>query len=274
MDLFHAQCRQPDVQMIVATHSLNLIDRVDIADIAHLRLLEHRTAIERLLSDDDAAVEAYLSDVSLSMGLRNSTLLHEQCFVIVEGATEQQCFPLLFRLVHSLPMQSMGIVLVAADGNVGALKVAGHLKRRGRSVVLVLDRDTQSQDSTKRMFRPDRLRGEGFDPAVDVKYLGTAELEDLFTDEQWVAVANANWRRDDGIPWSIEHLAPARDGGKFSDSLQRLFQTSSSAAPMTKPAMLEPLVRGLRDSSEVPAAITQVFAELASLTAPSAGNAA
>ncbi|WP_030855160.1 hypothetical protein [Streptomyces sp. NRRL S-475] len=61
------------------------------------------------------------------MGLRNSVLLHERCFLAVEGPTEQQCVPLLFRLSQGLPLQAAGIALWACDNNEGALHLAGYL---------------------------------------------------------------------------------------------------------------------------------------------------
>lgn len=267
MDLFRAQCESPGVRMIVATHSLNLIDRVDIGSVAHLRLNEGRTNLERLLSDADADIERYLADMSMSMGLRNSTLLHERCFVVVEGATEQQSFPLLFRLSQGLPMQSLGLALMAADGNEAALKIASLLRKRGRRVALVLDRDTSSDSGTKRFLRPDRLRGYGFELDGDVHYLGTAELEDLFSDDQWVSVANSQWPKTNGESWNSEEIQELRTRGKFSSRLLDLFKTGSSSGPWGKPEMLTQLATSLASPEEVPEQLADVFRSLSTLAA-------
>jgi len=253
--------------MIVATHSLNLIDRVDIGSVAHLRLNEGRTNLERLLSDADADIERYLADMSMSMGLRNSTLLHERCFVVVEGATEQQSFPLLFRLSQGLPMQSLGLALMAADGNEAALKIASLLRKRGRRVALVLDRDTSSDSGTKRFLRPDRLRGYGFELDGDVHYLGTAELEDLFSDDQWVSVANSQWPKTNGESWNSEEIQELRTRGKFSSRLLDLFKTGSSSGPWGKPEMLTQLATSLASPEEVPEQLADVFRSLSTLAA-------
>jgi putative ATP-dependent endonuclease of the OLD family len=265
MDLFRAQCEVDGVRMIVATHSLNLIDRVDISSVAHLRLVDERTTLERLLSNEDEAVERYLADVSIAMGLRNSTLLHERCFVICEGATEQQAFPPLFRLAQGLPMQSMGVALIPAEGNEGALKIGGHLKKRQRRVALVLDSDTAKNDSTKRMFRPDRLRGVGFNVETDVHYIGENELEDLFSDEQWAEAGNKHWPRNDSQPWTASHIRALRVDGKFSDKLLALFRDNSELGPGGKTELVPSLARDLCNPDQIPKQLREVFAALVQL---------
>jgi putative ATP-dependent endonuclease of the OLD family len=49
MRLIRDQCELAHVNVIVATHSMNLIDGVDIADVVHLRLKTGRTVVERLV---------------------------------------------------------------------------------------------------------------------------------------------------------------------------------------------------------------------------------
>ncbi|WP_061964247.1 AAA family ATPase [Demequina aurantiaca] len=266
MDLFHLQCSRENVRMVVATHSLNLIDRVDISDVAHFGLEAGLTRVDRLIGTEDRDIATYLSDVSSAMGLRNSVLLHEQCFVVVEGATEQQCFPVLFRLVVGLPLQSVGLVLMAADGNEGAIKVAGHLKKLGRTVHLVIDADTKAQDSTKRMFRPNMLRRVGIDPLVDVTYLGKLELEDLFSDATWASVANSVWRRVDGKDWANSDFSVHREGVKFSSDVLLMLGNGSENGPRTKPAMMNEIVKHLANASDVPADLADAMRMLSALT--------
>ena len=80
VDLIHAQCENPQVRMIVATHSLNLSnEHVDIADVVQLRLGERgRTVAERLADETHEGVDRYLASVSAALGLRTSVLLHER----------------------------------------------------------------------------------------------------------------------------------------------------------------------------------------------------
>jgi len=264
MDLIRDQCAKPHVQMVVATHAMNLIDRVDIADVVHLRIQDERTVMERLVDASHEGIDSYLSDLAAALGLRNSVLLHESCFVAVEGPTETQSLPVLFRLVAGLPLQSAGIALIGCNGNEGALKVAQFLNQRQRSVAFIVDRDSTSNRSTRVLFREDKLRSYGF-ADNQVHYVGgPKELEELFTDDQWAAAGNAHWCRDDGRAWSTDDIAVLR-GEKFSDGLIELFRTESSAGPLGKPDLTYTLVSMLTRPEEVPDELRAVFESLIAL---------
>lgn len=262
VDLIHAQCQNPLVRMILATHSLNLIDRVDIADVVQLRLDDKgRTLAERLVDDTHAGVDRYMTDLSTALGLRTSVLLHERCFLAVEGPTEQLTFPILFRLVMNKPLQSAGIALISCNGNDGALKVTQFLIEHKRTVVFILDKDS----ATKKMFSRDRLRLHGITER-QVHYVGAPnELEELYSDDQWASTANALWPRKDGRSWSSQDIASARDCGKFSDKLKSLIWQDGEQAPSSKQEMNMGLVLRLRSSDEVPKQLRTEFEAVASL---------
>jgi putative ATP-dependent endonuclease of OLD family len=187
VDLIRAQCQVSRVRMIVATHSLNLIDRVDIADVVQLRLDEtKRTCAERLVDDSYGGVDQYLSRLSAAMGLRTSVFLHERCFLAVEGQTEEQTFPHLFRLVTGKPMQSAGIALLCGGGNDGALLVTRFLIEHKRAVVFIVDSDSAG----KKVFSLEKLLANGVKDE-QIHFVGAPdELEELYTDEQWADTAN------------------------------------------------------------------------------------
>lgn len=265
MDLIHGQCSKPRVQMLIATHSMNLIDGVDIADVVHLRLQDDRTVMERLVDATHEGIDAYLRDLTAALGLRNSVLLHESCFVGVEGPTETQSFPVLFRLTTGLPLQSSGIALIGCNGNEGALKVAQFLHNHRRRVAFVVDKDTTSNRSTRLLFREDKLRSYGF-TSNQVHYVGgPRELEELFSDEQWAACANAHWPRDDGNNWDSSDIARLRDEGKFSEHLCETLKTGSSRGPLGKPDLTYTLSITLRTRDEVPEQLRLVFQSLVAL---------
>lgn len=50
VELIQQQCGKPGVRMAIATHSLNLIDRVDMESVVHLRLQDHLSVMERLMA--------------------------------------------------------------------------------------------------------------------------------------------------------------------------------------------------------------------------------
>jgi hypothetical protein len=264
MDLIHTQCANPLVSMIVATHSINLIDRVDVSDVVQLRLDETgRTIAERLTDESYDGVDRYLAGVSAALGLRTSVLLHERCFLAVEGATEQQTFPILFRLVTGRHLQSAGIALIACGSNDAALRVTRFLIQHNRQVVFLLDRDSATNPATRKMFEPSKLRSF-LVQGEQVHYIGGPnELEELYSDSQWAEAANELWPREDSRAWTPEDIAPLRGSGKFSDGLKELLRMSSTEAPSSKQDMNLGLVLRLKSSAEVPEALKKEFLEVA-----------
>lgn len=265
VNLIQTQCERPGTRMMVATHALNLIDRVSINDVVHLRLVGDHTQVVRLLGDRHDERQRHLADVSAAMGLRNSVLLHERCFVGVEGPTETQAFPLLFSLATGMSLQSAGIALIAGNSNEGALRFAQFLRENERKVAFVVDRDSINGDS-RRSFRKDKLDEIGI-PDEAVHYVGEQEVEDLFSLGQWVDAANANWPRDDGEAWNVDHLAPINLASKFSAALYNLVRGGSEKAPVRKQGYLVGLAETLREPDDVPSELQTVFADLVKLAA-------
>jgi hypothetical protein len=265
VNLIQTQCERAGTKMLVATHSLNLIDRVSINDVVHLRLVDDHTQIVRLLGDRHDDTQRHLADVSAAMGLRNSVLLHERCFVGVEGPTETQAFPLLFTVATGMSLQSAGIALIAGNSNEGALRFAQFLRENERKVAFVVDRDSIKGES-RRSFRKDKLDEIGI-PDDAVHYVGEREVEDLFSLEQWVEAANVHWPRDDGEQWRVENLAAIRLASKFSGALYNLIRGGSEKAPVRKQGYLVALAETLREPEEVPEGLRTAFTGLVNLAA-------
>ncbi|MGW6958758.1 ATP-dependent nuclease [Streptomyces chartreusis] len=262
MDIIRKQCALPHVSVVVATHSMNLIDGVDIADVVHLKLSDNgRTIVERLQDDTHNGIDVHLGQIAAAVGLRNSVLLHERCFLAVEGPTEQQSVPLLFRLSQGLSLQAAGIALWACGNNEGALHLAGYLVKHHRTVMLMVDADSRSN----KHFKTERLIKAGLDLAKQVSYVGEAdglnELEELFTDEQWAAAANVHWPRQPGNPWSVGDFAAHR-GGKFSSLILGMIkQQAEENSPNGKTDMFYGLVTTLTAAEDVPRQLRDIFSE-------------
>jgi putative ATP-dependent endonuclease of OLD family len=190
------------VRVVVATHSLNLIDKVEISDVVHLALDQGRTTVHRLVSTDHHHTDRYLSDIAASMGLRNSALLHERCFLVVEGSTELQAIPILFRLVTGMSLQAAGVALLAGNGNWGVLKVAEFLNANDRRVHFLLDADSNTDQACRKLLQPARLRQIGIAESQLHLVGDPDEIEDLFSDAQWTQTANQCWPRNDQQPWT------------------------------------------------------------------------
>jgi energy-coupling factor transporter ATP-binding protein EcfA2 len=273
MGLIRKQAAIPHVGVMVATHSMNLIDGVDISDVVHLKLENLRTIAERIGADElGEAIDLHLGKIAAALGLRNSVLLHERCFLAVEGETEQRAFPLLFRLCEGLSLQAAGVALWACFNNEGALHLARYLVKQGRTVLLVVDAD--SRTLPKSIFKDQKLR-EHFGPNVAdyVKFIGETddagsvnvpELEALFGDDLWASVANDAWPRNEGV-WTPADFAALRSEKKFSAAVEEMLQTGSDVGPGGKPDMMYRFALALKDAEQVPEQLRQAFAQVRKL---------
>ena len=59
-------------------------------------------------------------EISKNMGLRNCVMLHERCFLAIEGSTEMAALPVLCYKKFGMPLQSAGICLINGEGTLGA----------------------------------------------------------------------------------------------------------------------------------------------------------
>ena len=266
MDLVREQSHIPYVNVVVATHSMNLIDGVDIADVVHLKLERGRTVMERLGVETHDNIDHFYGKIAASLGVRNSVLLHERCFLAVEGETEQQAFPLLFRLSEGMSLQSAGIALWACGNNEGALHLAHYLVSHGRRVQLMIDADSRKQ----KLFKDAGLR-QRFGPERDniVHFIGgpeeEQEFEALFPDTLWARIANERWPRRSG-QWETKDFANIRRA-KFSSEALNMLKEGSERGPQGKPDMMQLFAGSLRSPEEVPAQLRDAFRQLRELAA-------
>jgi putative ATP-dependent endonuclease of OLD family len=256
MALVDHQTSLPRVRMVIATHSMNLIDGVDIADVVLLEHDETYRTIAKVLADDSEVGE-HLGAIAASLGLRNTVLLNERLFVGVEGATEAGAFPVLFRLATGKQLQACGIALWSCNNNEGALKFASYLNDHHRDVVFVVDQD--SKKTSKHLFNTKKLAQYGLSEDKHGIYLGHPnELEDIFDDAIWARTANDNWPRPNGIDWTESEISALRLG-KFSSSLLELFKEGSETGPQNKQELVTTLALALKNSSEIPLSLIEAF---------------
>jgi predicted ATP-dependent endonuclease of OLD family len=267
MKIIQEQSEAPNIGVVLATHSMNLIDGAAVHELVHLRLNDgRRTEVDCLLSTGSHREhDRHLTNVAISLGLRNTVLLHERFFLAVEGDTEMQSFPILFKLSTGKTLQQAGIALVACNKNEGAILFAGHLVKHGRQVAFVVDGDTIKQ----KFYNEARLADAGLKLREHIHLVGLPdkELEHLFTDEQWCKAANANWPRVDERPWTTEDIRVLRENKKFSAGLADTFRTNSDFGPSGKPATMLALVQGFDDPAEVPAPLHEIFRKLVEMAA-------
>jgi putative ATP-dependent endonuclease of the OLD family len=266
MKLIREQCSADNVNVVVATHSMNLIDGVDISDVVHLSLKDERTTVERLgaaAAKDHDDIDKHLQEIASSLGIRNSVLLHERYFVAVEGESEIKAIPILFRLSEGLSLQAAGIAIWSGANNDGALRFASYLVNHSRSVMVLVDADCKS--SNAKVFKDANLTAL-FKNDKDrvVKFIGdpgtTEEFEALFSNHQWACVANEEWPREN--QWTEAEFQALRSSKKFSTDLLQLLRNGSESGPGGKPEMMQKLALSLREPDDVPEQLRAIFREL------------
>lgn len=255
MALLSAQSALPNVRIVVATHSMNIIDGVDISNVVHLRHVESRTTADTIT--DDSEIGKHLGSIAASLGLRNTVLLHERLFVGVEGATESRAFPVLFKLATGRQLQACGIAIWPCDNNEGALRFAQYLVKHKREVLLVVDEDSRDL----KIFKEPSLGSHDLKLGTHVLTVGVREFEDVFSDQQWTDCANREWPRTDEREWNTFDFSQHRDA-KFSKEIATMVRENSAIEISGKPEIMTKLALGLSTADEVPEVLRTMFDEL------------
>ena len=210
------------MQVVVATHSVNLIDKVSLQSLRHFRLDGQRTKVDLpsdYVGDDETA---FVGDLASGLGLRNSVLLSEKCFFVVEGPTEERALPILFKKITGETLVGAGITLVNTGG-AGSVRrlVEVLIQQLKRSVIVLVDEDARR--------RPGRINGEWcaemqLTEGTNVFFVGAKEFEDAFDDEVWLRVANERYSLNDGHALQLSELTDARyDEHGMGQALENLF---------------------------------------------------
>ncbi|MCI0612298.1 AAA family ATPase, partial [bacterium] len=228
-DIIRKFANLPALQVIVCTHSLNFIERVPINQIAHYSLdrANSYTKIEVLSTSEHETIELFIYEISKNMGLRNSIMLHERCFLAVEGPTEISLLPVLFHKKYGMPLQAAGICLINGENNYGARMVVKFLHNNRRQVLFLVDSDSIATDNSKKHFTPKSFKVDGIDETTQVHYVGTKELEDAFSDDLWARMAERHYPKKSGNLWTHTDFGALRATPKFSKAVQKLIKSEA-----------------------------------------------
>ncbi len=216
------------IQALVCTHSLTMIDHAPTKSINLLKMSDYgKSIINNLNTDDDKDIEDYLSNLAAELGITNSILFYERCYIIIEGLTEENSLPIFYHRLFDHSMIEDGIRLINIEGNggrTGLLKLLG--KNKQEFTIVFLDADTKS----KKEFQESNLS--------KIYYIGEKEFEDSFSDDVICMCLNHYWPRIDGKPWSSDDLGKLRNSStkKFSECLLKLIkQNTESVIRVNKP---------------------------------------
>ncbi|WP_116109366.1 ATP-dependent nuclease [Lewinella sp. IMCC34191] len=224
------------VQSLICTHSLTMIDRAPAKNINHIvkNEQEGKSHIEYLRNFDKLNVESFLHQVSEIAGIRNSSIFYEKCFLLVEGESEENAIPILYKKYCGKHLIEDGIVLVNLQTNgqwSNALKFLQ--SNRQNCTVVLLDKDTQYSTS-RHQVTVAKLEEIGFDGDFLTNhcfFVGHKEFEDIFTDAQLARTANRAFPKADGSAWEENDFAIIRQSAKFSKSLKDTICRLSQSSP-------------------------------------------
>lgn len=224
------------IQAIMCTHSLTMIDRAPATSVNLLSLSEDGCTIPSFLqTDGDPEIEEFLDLLATELGITNTMIFYERCYVIVEGHTEENALPIFYRRLYQRSLIEDGIRVINIEGKggrKGLLKLLG--KNREKITLSLLDRDsrvgTELEDAG---FNRELLEDQIF-------YIGDREFEDAFSDEVLCTCLSDAWPRIDGSPWTTEHLQPLRENAekKFSDALLALVYQNTETGRECKKSVL------------------------------------
>lgn len=249
------------VQAVICTHSMTMIDQAPAPSIRLLQMSETgSTDVALLRVDDDKDIEDFLTSLARELGITNALLFYERCYVIVEGPTEENALPILYRRKHSRSMLEDGIRLINIEGNggrVGLLKLLG--KNRQAMTLAMLDKDSKTGDE---------FAAAGFaTPVIEqqITYIGRREFEDAFDDDAICLCLNNVWPRVDSSAWTPDHLAKLREDQtgdnkrKFSDGLMNLIRTNCQCGPENRKPIYGKMLAEICPLNSIPPEIGQIF---------------
>ena len=254
------------IQVVIATHSINFVNRVPINHINHYSLnTQGNTQIDRLAVEDPDEREIFLSDLGKSMGLENATLFYERAFLAFEGKTEEGALPRLFEIYFNETTHARGVKLVNAYDNYGAIVFAKFMNKNNRAVVFMVDEDTTTNKGTKRIITSQSLEAAGF-PRNQMFIVEPSCFELAFSNEVWARVLNkyqCTQENKEPLVWTPDDVENFRPDPKvFIDQICKVLAQES------KPIIGSWLSKEILNSTEIPASIRECFEKVNKLANP------
>ncbi|MEA2583694.1 MAG: putative ATP-dependent endonuclease of the family [Thermomicrobiales bacterium] len=262
--ILNGQSQLTHVQVLVATHSKNFIDMAPLEAIHHFRLnADLWTEVEQLVGRSHEQELEFQASLFSGLGLRNSMILDERCFLVVEGETEESALPVLFNRVMGRSLVSLGIHIVNTSGSGSNRNFVKMLKTKWRKdVVLYADSDIKNDQKTLAW-----IQDLGLVEGSDAHFIGANEFEDAFADEVWLEVLQLRFPPTAGQPdWTPDDVAGFRTASKFSEELhntvRRRHRNSSVGKPDLGIALAEVC---LTSPSNIPDELVKCFEALSQI---------
>ena len=238
-------------QAIICTHSPFIMD---VSPIESIRLAQRNdsgiTTIDYIKDNNDEDIKSFMKDMCRELGVPNSHIFLEKCFFIVEGESEMNFFPIVYKYLYNSTLLEDGISLINLEGNGAALNFLKLLiNNKEDRIVLVVDNDsTHINNRTVMSKLKNVLEQEQADRFYknNIIYLGNNEFEDCFSNEYISHVLNeSKYKKNEGKLWSEDDINNCRGSDKFSDKIKDMVNKyiSENGAPengedyITKPIL-------------------------------------
>lgn len=256
------------VQAIICTHSLTLIDRAPATNINVLKCDKKGNAsFSFLKTNNDRDIEKFLNDMTITMGISNSSILYERCFILVEGETEEHALPIIYKTLYGTSVFEDGIKIQRINGCgnwENFVRLMGINKKD--LILFLLDSDCNDPDSTCDL-NTDTLKRLGFDDSfIDTKvfFIGVKEFEDAFKSSVYVEAINKCWPKQTGLPWIKPDIDSLRSLKKFSEDLLICIKRESRLKGekcCSKPKLGMEIAKVCQDKDDIPLKIRELFAK-------------
>jgi len=257
-------------QTLLCTHSLFMIDSAPASSINFFRRDgDGSTVVEYLEGAEDQEIQRFIELMCREMGLSNSHIFFERCFIAFEGQSESNFLPLAYKKLYRSSMAEDGLTLVELGGNGAAMNFLKLLMKNKRDLVLLfLDRDSVNMRKGK-MLSDDMIRKSGMDPedykrfveeffAEKIAYIGDKEFEDTFSNDIYVRVLTKARPKNNGFSWTTGDIEAMRRRKKFSDALTKVVAKECRPHYLSKPELATLLGTSI-GVEEIPSAVKQLF---------------
>lgn len=250
-----------NIQAIICTHSPRMIDRAPAQNIRMLKESKGQTIVEKLNIDNDIEVELFLTELAKELGITNSLIFYENCFILVEGETEFNALPLFYRTIYGHSLLEDGINIITVKGK-SAFKEFLRLLSRNKQELVIFLMDTDCETSRDDKMTKQVLKEYGFPDSFcedRVLLVGNQEFEDLFSKEILVIIYNKKWPKIEGS-WKIEDFSAFNTSKKYSDELGRIVRENCNhqGEKWSKPELGNALGKNC-DEKEIPEEIKTLF---------------
>lgn len=208
-------------QAIICTHSLTMVDRAPAKNIRYFKINEGVSEISQLITEDDPEVEKFLNNIASYMGISNSIMFYERCFVLVEGQTEEFALPIFYKKVYGKTLIEDCIRIINVKSN-SAVKGFLKLLKSNKEDMILIFVDSDSRESRSSNLSEQDLRELGFETEFienNVLFVGLKEFEDTFSSEQISRALSNLWNKSDGTDWLIDEIEELGSETKFSKAI-------------------------------------------------------